>query len=273
MSLQSIFDAVVLGVIEGITEFIPVSSTAHLLLSTDLLGIGSGREKAFWDTFNVLIQLGAILAVVYAYFGRLWGVLLALPSDPAARRFVASIVVAFLPAAVVGLLLHDFIKEVLFNSPALICVVLIVGGVALAVLDRYDIESHHEDAMHFPLWLALVIGLFQCLAIVPGVSRSGATIAGALLMKANKRAAAEFSFFLAIPTMLGAFVLDFYENRDALSGDDLWLILLGFVIAFIAALFVVKTLVDFVARHGFMLFAWWRIVVGVAGLLGLWLWA
>jgi undecaprenyl-diphosphatase len=138
MSLQSIFDAVVLGIVEGVTEFVPVSSTAHLLLSTELLGLGGGLDKAFWDTFNVLIQLGAILAVVVVYFGRLWRVLLALPSDPNARRFVLSVVIAFIPAAVVGLILHDFIKNVLFNSPVLICVVLIVGGVALAALDRYD---------------------------------------------------------------------------------------------------------------------------------------
>jgi undecaprenyl-diphosphatase len=272
MSLQSIFDAIVLGVIEGITEFIPVSSTAHLLLSTELLGIGSGREKAFWDTFNVLIQLGAILAVVYAYFGRLWGVLLKLPSDPAARRFVISIVVAFLPAAIVGLLLHDFIKDVLFNSPALICVVLIVGGFALALLDRFDVHPVHSDAMRFPLWLALAIGIFQCIAIVPGVSRSGATIAGALLMRCDKRSAAEFSFFLAIPTMLGAFVLDFYENSAAFSTGDIGIIALGFVVSFFSALFVVRTLIDFVARHGFAPFAWWRAVVGIAGLIGIWLW-
>jgi undecaprenyl-diphosphatase len=264
-------DAIILGIIEGLTEFIPVSSTAHLLLSTEILGIGADN-KTFWDTFNVLIQLGAILAVVYAYFGRLWGVLLALPTDPAARRFVASIVVAFLPAAIVGLVLHDFIKDVLFNSPALICVVLIVGGVALAALDYFDVHPVHTDAMRFPLKLALIIGLFQCLAIVPGVSRSGATIAGALLMKCDKRAAAEFSFFLAIPTMLGAFVLDFYENSAALSGEDIGIIAIGFVVSFVAALFVVKTLVGFVSRHGFAPFAWWRAVVGVAGLIGLWAW-
>jgi undecaprenyl-diphosphatase len=264
-------DAIILGIIEGITEFIPVSSTAHLLLSTEILGIGADN-KTFWDTFNVLIQLGAILAVVYAYFGRLWGVLLALPTDPAARRFVASIVVAFLPAAIVGLVLHDFIKDVLFNSPALICVVLIVGGVALAALDYFDVHPVHTDAMRFPLKLALIIGLFQCLAIVPGVSRSGATIAGALLMKCDKRAAAEFSFFLAIPTMLGAFVLDFYENSAALAGGDIGIIAIGFVVSFVAALVVVKTLVGFVSRHGFAPFAWWRAVVGVAGLIGLWAW-
>jgi undecaprenyl-diphosphatase len=268
MSLQSIFDAVVLGIVEGITEFLPVSSTAHLLLTTEVLGLGG--EKAFWDTFNVLIQLGAILAVVVVYFARLWGVVLRLPSDPNARRFVISVVVAFIPSAVVGLLLHDFIKTVLFNSPVLICVVLIVGGVALAALDRYDVEPAHQDAMAFPLWVALAIGLFQCLAIVPGVSRSGATIAGALLMKCQKSAAAEFSFFLAIPTMLGAFVLDFYENAGVLSGGDIGIIAIGFVVSFVSALIVVKTFVGFVGRHGFMPFAWWRIIVGVVGLVGIW---
>jgi len=270
MTMQSTGDAVLLGIVEGITEFIPVSSTAHLILVTDFLGIGDGGSKAFWDTFNVMIQLGAILAVVVVYFGRLWGVLLALPSDPAARRFVASIVLAFLPAAIIGALAFDFIKTVLFNSPALICVVLIVGGVALALLDRYDVDPIHRDAMRIPLGVALTIGLVQCVAMVPGVSRSGATIAGALLMKCDKRAAAEFSFFLAIPTMLGAFVLDFYENRGVLSVRDIGTVAIGFVVAFVSALIVVRTLVDFVARHGFMPFAWWRIAVGVLGLAGLW---
>jgi undecaprenyl-diphosphatase len=257
--------------VEGITEFIPVSSTAHLLLSTQLLGLGDGDRKAFWDTFSVLIQLGAILAVVVAYFGRLWGVLMALPSDPAARRFVLTIVAGFVPAAIVGLLLHDFIKDVLFNSPVLICVVLIVGGVVLMALDRYDVRPVHSDAMRFPIWLAFVIGLFQCLAIVPGVSRSGATIAGALLMRCEKRSAAEFSFFLAIPTMLGAFALDFYQNAGTLSGSDIGIIAVGFVVSFLSALFVVKTLIAFVGRHGFTPFGWWRIVVGALGLVGLWL--
>jgi len=270
MSLQSIFDAVVLGIVEGITEFVPVSSTAHLVLSTELLGLGTNGEKAFWDTFSVLIQLGAILAVVVVYFRRLWGVLLALPTDPNARRFVLSVIVAFVPSAIVGLLLHDFIKNVLFNSPVLICAVLIVGGVALAALDRLDADPVYPSAMQIPLGVALVIGVFQCLAIVPGVSRSGATIGGALLMKCDKPAAAEFSFFLAIPTMLGAFVLDFYENRGALSGDDLGIILVGFVVSFLAALVVVRTLVGYVSRHGFMLFAWWRIAVGAVGLVALW---
>ena len=270
MNLQSIFDAVLLGILEGITEFIPVSSTGHLLLATEFLGLGDEGRKAFWDTFNVLIQLGAILAVVVVYFGRLWRVFVTLPNDPQSRRFAVSVAAAFLPSAIVGLLAHDFIKTVLFNSPTLICVVLIVGGVLLALLDRYDVKPVHPDAMRFPLGVALAIGLFQCLSIVPGVSRSGATIAGALLMRCDKRAAAEFSFFLAIPTMLGAFILDFYENSGVLSGQDIGIVAIGFVVSFVAALIVVRTFVDFVARHGFAPFAWWRIAIGTAGLTAIW---
>jgi len=270
MNGQSIFDAVLLGIVEGLTEFIPVSSTGHLILTARLLGLEDGGRAEFWNTFNVLIQLGAILAVVVVYFGRLWNVLIGLPRDPAARRFALSIIIAFVPAALVGVLAHDFIKAVLFNSPALICTVLILGGIALALLDRYDVNPVHGDAMHIPLRVALAIGLFQCLAIVPGVSRSGATIAGALLMRCDKRAAAEFSFFLAIPTMLGAFVLDFYENRASLAGADIAIIAIGFVVSFLAALVVVRTLIAFVGRHGFMPFAWWRIAVGAVGLVVIW---
>jgi undecaprenyl-diphosphatase len=193
---------------------------------------------------------------------------LALPSDPAARRFAASILLAFLPAAIVGLIAHDYIKAVLFN-PVLTCIVLIVGGVVLALLDRHDTDPVHMDAMRIPLGVALAIGLIQCISMVPGVSRSGATIAGALLMRCDKRAAAEFSFFLAIPTMLGAFVLDFYENAATLSHSDLGIIGIGFAVSFVSALIVVRTLIGFVARHGFMPFAWWRIVVGSVGLAAL----
>jgi undecaprenyl-diphosphatase len=258
--------AVGLGFLEGLTEFIPVSSTGHLLLAAHFLGFrSSGR------TFEVLIQLGAILAVLSVYFARLWRVALALPHDPRARRFVLAVLLAFLPAAVFGALGHDLIKTVLFETPALICVMLILGGVALMFIDRLDRDVRFDDAMAYPPRLALAIGLFQCLALVPGVSRSGATIAGALLLGCDKRSAAEFSFFLAIPTMAGAFAYDLYKNRDVLSADDAALIAAGFVAAFVAALLVVRTLLDFVSRHGFTPFAWWRIVVGTAGLIGLWL--
>ena len=255
--------AVVLGIIEGLTEFIPVSSTGHLLLASQLLGL----KEPFWGTFNVLIQLGAILAVVVLYFARLWRVLVTLPSDPQARRFVLSVLVAFLPAAVVGLGLHHFIKTVLFDSPQLICWSLIVGGVILWAVDRFEPRARHTDAMRYPLWTSLGIGVFQCLAIVPGVSRSGATITGALLMGADKRSAAEFSFFLAIPTMLGAFAVDFWENRKSIDTHHFGLIAVGFVVSFIVGLVVVRSLLGFVQKRGYAPFAIWRIGVGVLGLI------
>jgi len=254
--------AIILGLVEGLTEFIPVSSTGHLLLAKQALGLGNEP----WDTFIVMIQLGAILAVVALYFSRLWKVLLALPGrDPAARRFALSVLLAFLPSALIGLLFHDFIKAVLFN-PVVVCVSLILGGIALIALERWAPKPREHDAMGFSLKTALGVGLFQCLSIIPGVSRSGATIVGGLLLGVDKRAAAEFSFFLAIPTMVGAFGLDFWESRDLLTGPVITLIAIGFLVSFVSGLFVVRTMLDFVTRHGFTPFAWWRIVVGVIGL-------
>lgn len=264
MQIATLIEAALLGLLEGLTEFIPVSSTGHLLLASHFLGFESSGK-----TFEVLIQLGAVLAILAVYFAKLWRVFTALPYDPAARRFALTIVLAFLPAAIVGVLAHGFIKSVLFESPALICVMLITGGVALAIIDRLALTPRHENAMSFPPRIALGIGVFQVLAMVPGVSRSGSTIAGALLLGCDKRSAAEFSFFLAIPTMAGAFTYDLYQNRHVLSADDAALVAVGFIAAFLAALFVVKRLLDFVSRHGFLPFAIWRIVVGVAGLIGL----
>ena len=255
--------ALVLGVIEGLTEFIPVSSTGHLILASDALGL----NEPFWGTFNVLIQLGAILAVVVLYFARLWKVLVTLPSDPHSRRFALSIVVASLPAAVLGFGLHDFIKRVLFDSPQLICWSLIAGGVVLLALDRFEPKARHTDAMRYPLWTSLGVGIIQCLAMIPGVSRSGATIAGALLMGGDKRSAAEFSFFLAIPTMVGAFALDFYKNRNSLDMHHLDIIAVGFVVSFVVGLVVVRGLLGFVQKRGFWPFAVWRILVGALGLV------
>ncbi|MCC6949282.1 MAG: undecaprenyl-diphosphate phosphatase [Bradyrhizobiaceae bacterium] len=266
MTLGALIEAVLLGLLEGLTEFIPVSSTAHLLLAGHFLGFRSpGR------TFEVLIQLGSILAVVVLYFAKLWRVALALPTDPAARRFAIGIVIAFLPAAIIGATFHGFIKSVLFETPALICTTLIIGGVILFFIDRMQIAPKYSDAMQFPPMVALKIGLFQTLALIPGMSRSGSTIVGALLLGCERRAAAEFSFFLAMPTMLGAFVYDLFKNRALLSFDDGLLILLGFVAAFCAAILVVRSLLDFVSRNGFAVFALWRIVVGGLGLAGLYL--
>ncbi|MBU4531701.1 MAG: undecaprenyl-diphosphate phosphatase [Hoeflea sp.] len=255
-----------LGLIEGLTEFIPVSSTAHLLLAGHFLGFQSPG-----NSFEVLIQLGAILAILSVYFARLWKLAMDLPSSARARRFVAAIVLAFLPAAVIGALAHGFIKSVLFESTALICWVLIGGGIILLMIDRMKLTPKYTDVMDYPPSLAFKIGLFQCLAMIPGTSRSGATIAGALLMGTDKRSAAEFSFFLAMPTMAGAFALDLYKNYDKLAYDDVVTIVVGFITAFIAGVIVVRSLLDFISRHGFAPFAWWRIGVGTAGLIGLWL--
>ena len=267
MDLISILQAFLLGAIEGLTEFIPVSSTGHLLLIGHFLGFDSTG-----NTFEVLIQLGAILAILSVYFARLWNVALRLPTDPSARRFVLSVLIAFLPAVIIGVLAHDFIKTVLFESPALICTTLVVGGVILLLIDRMPLEPRYNDAMGYPLSLALKIGLFQCLAMIPGVSRSGATIAGALLMGTDKRSAAEFSFFLAMPTMAGAFAYDLYKSGAQLSSDDVVLIVIGFVTAFFTAVLVVRALLDFVSKHGFAPFAYWRIAVGLAGFAGLAIW-
>ncbi|WP_085024863.1 undecaprenyl-diphosphate phosphatase [Ensifer aridi] len=266
MADQSIVSAFVLGLIEGLTEFIPVSSTAHVLLAGHFLGFRSPG-----NTFAVLIQLGAILAILLVYFQKLLSIALALPTSIKARRFVFSVLLAFLPAALIGAAAHGFIKSVLFETPMLICIVLIVGGIILYAIDHLPLSPRYTDVFDYPPSLALKIGLFQCLAMIPGTSRSGATIAGALLMGTDKRSAAEFSFFLAMPTMLGAFTIDLYKNRDALSFDDVGLIAVGFIAAFVAGIFVVRSLLDFVSHRGFTPFAIWRVLVGTAGLIGLWL--
>lgn len=264
MATQSVFDALILGVLEGLTEFIPVSSTGHILLAGHFLGFESTGK-----TFEVVIQLGAVLAILLVYAGRLWEVARAIPTDPNARRFVLSVLVAFIPAVIVGVLAHDVIKNVLFETPVLIAVMLILGGFVLLWIDKRPYEPEHEDAMRFPVRVALGIGLFQCLAMIPGVSRSGSTIVGGLLLGASKRAAAEFSFFLSMPTMGGAFAYDLYKNRDVLSFDDATIIAIGFVAAFVSALFVVRRLLDFVSRRGYSLFGWWRIIVGSVALVAL----
>ena len=263
MSIYDAIEAIILGIVEGLTEFIPVSSTGHLLLIGHFLGFESNGK-----TFEVLIQLGAILAILSVYASRLWAIAVALPRDREAQRFVLGVLVAFLPAMVLGALLHSFIKDYLFN-PLIVCYMLIAGGFVLLAVDNMDLEVRYKNPYVFPLPMYLKIGLFQCLAMVPGVSRSGATIVGAMLMGADKRSAAEFSFFLAMPTMAGAFAYDLYKNRDSLSTHDALLIVLGFVSAFIVAVFVVRYLLDFVSRRGFAPFGWWRIAVGALGLAAL----
>lgn len=266
MEYDSIISALILGVVEGLTEFIPVSSTGHILLLGHFLGFESTGK-----TFEVLIQLGAILAILTIYFHRLLSIVKALPTSASARKFVFGVVIAFLPAAFAGVYLHTIIKTVLFESPMLICIMLILGGFALLWVDRKasTMTPKFTDIEKYPLWLCLVVGLFQCLALVPGVSRSGATIAGSLLLGTDKRSAAEFTFFLAMPTMGGAFVYDLYKNIDYVTADDLLLVAVGFAAAFVMGAIVVKYLLDFVSKHGFAPFAYWRIFIGVVGLIGL----
>lgn len=258
--------AIILGLVEGLTEFIPVSSTGHLLLTQKLLGLTDPR----WASFIVLIQLGAILAVVALYFARLWKVLIGLPTDPKARHFAVSVLVAFLPAMVVGLFLYDFITTVLFESVTVICVSLIVGGFVLIALEKFAPAPREHDAMALSWKRSIGVGLFQCISVIPGVSRSGATIAGGLLLGLDKRAAAEFSFFLAIPTMVGASTWDIIQSGASIDWGFGEIIAIGFVVSFISGWLVVKTMVDFVAKHGFAPFAWWRVAVGVLGLGLVW---
>jgi undecaprenyl-diphosphatase len=236
-----------------------------MLLVKRFFGLGEG---SFWDSFIVLIQLGAILAIVVIYFAKLWRVALGMFSNADDRRFVIGLLVAFLPAAVIGAAAGSYIKAFLFN-PWVVCFSLIVGGAILLWVDQLDLKPHQHDAMTFPLPMYLMIGFAQCLAMIPGVSRSGASIVAAMLLGADKRAAAEFSFFLAIPTMVGAFAYDLYKNRADMTVDHAGIIAIGFAVSFVTAIIVVKTFLTYVTRHGFTLFAWWRVIVGTLGLVAL----
>lgn len=256
--------AIVLGLVEGLTEFIPVSSTGHMLLLGHFIGFESSGK-----TFEIVIQLGALLAIVSVYFRELWLLATRWPFDPHARRFLIGLLVAFLPAAVIGFVAYGFIKTVLFTTPMVICIALVVGGVALLWLDRMPKKPRFLDADLYPMRLYFLIGLFQCLAMIPGVSRSGATIAGGLLLGTDKRSAAEFSFFLALPTMGAAVAYDLFKNWKVLDFTDFGLIAVGFVVAFLTALAVVRFLLEFVSKRGFAPFAWWRIVVGTVGAVAL----
>jgi len=255
-------DAILLGIVEGLTEFVPVSSTGHLLLGNALLGF----EGPPGHTFEIAVQLGAILAILWVYRAKLLGVALGLASEPADRRFARNVILAFIPALVLGFTLHGFIKGVLFN-PWVVSVALVAGGVAILWIERnVPLARIHEVDQIGPL-MAFKIGACQVVAMIPGVSRAGATIMGALLMGVDRKTATEFSFFLAIPTMLGATVYDLYKNRHLLGAEDFNIIAVGFVTAFVAALLVVRTVVGFVARHGFAPFAWYRIALGSVALV------
>jgi len=253
-----------LGLLEGLTEFIPVSSTGHLLLASYFLGFDNSGK-----TFEVVIQLGAVLALVSIYAAKLMGLAFASRHDANARRALVGLLLAFLPAVFIGLLAHDFIKTVLFESPMLIAVMLILGGIVLLVIDRIAPPPVIFDATELPLRKAFWIGVFQCVAMIPGVSRSGATIVGALMLGVEKRAAAEFSFLLSLPTMAAAVGYDLFKSRDVLDFTALSEIAVGFAVAFITALLVVRAVLNFVGKHGYAVFGWWRIAVGSVAMLAL----
>ncbi len=259
--MEIFFTALLLGLIEGLTEFLPVSSTGHLILAGDLLGFKGPADK----TFEIVIQLGAILAVCVVYWRKLRDAALGLPSDAASRAFVRNVLLAFLPAAVIGAAAYKYIKALL-ESPMTVAVALVAGGVAILVIERIVKKPRVDTIEGMTAGLALQIGLCQVLAMVPGVSRAGATIMGSMLLGVDRRTAAEFSFFLAIPTMVGATALSLYKARHDLSFDGATLIAGGFVMAFLSALVVVRSFIGFIGRHGFAPFAWYRIVVGLVAI-------
>ena len=252
--------AALLGVIQGLTEFLPVSSTAHLLVAGRLLGHDD-------PAFTVMIQLGSVLAIIWLYRAKILAVLRGLPSDRDAQRFAAMILVAFIPAVIAGAVLADYVQTVLYESVRVIAVALIAGGVAMLFVERFRPAPAVLDAERTPVSRAFGIGLCQALALVPGVSRSGATIVGGMLMRLDRAAAAEFSFFLAIPTMVAAFVYSLLEIRDSLAPERAAEIAIGFVAAFAAAALVVRPFLSFVKRSGFAPFAWYRVACGVALLM------
>lgn len=261
--------AVLLGIVEGLTEFIPVSSTGHLILASALFGYDADQ----WKVFNIVIQLGAILAVVVQYWRTFWAAGLGiLKRQPESIRFVVNLLVAFTPAAVIGLIMKDYI-DIMLGSPMVVAWALVIGGILILVIEKVAKEGPPTGIGQLPIKQALGVGLVQCIAMVPGVSRSGATIMGALAMGIERRTAAEFSFFLAIPTMMGATTLELWEAREQLAAGTMavgWSeIAIGFVVSFIVALIVIRAFVAYVSRAGFAPFAWYRIVIGIAA--GIWL--
>jgi undecaprenyl-diphosphatase len=254
--------AAVLGVVEGLTEFLPVSSTGHLLLMEHFLGWG---DDSFGKSFAILIQLGAILALLTIYFGRIWAVATNMFTQWDAARFVIGVLIAFLPAAVIGALAYPFIKSHLFDV-RVVCTMFIVGGFLLLLVDRMNLHPRYHESTGFPLPMYLGIGVLQCLAMIPGVSRSGATIVGAMLFGADRRSAAEFSFWLAMPTMIGAFAYEAFKSRHDLASSNILTIAVGFILSFIFGWIVVKTFLRYIQHHSFAVFAWWRIVIGALGL-------
>nr|WP_209308523.1 undecaprenyl-diphosphate phosphatase [Sphingomonas corticis] len=254
--------AILLGIVEGVTEFLPVSSTGHLVLATELLGYDPKR----WAVFNIAIQPGAILAIVALYWRTFLAVATGLAKrEPQSVAFVRNLLLAFVPAVALGLAFNDEI-EALLESAVTVAWALIAGGIAILVIERLAKTHTVGGISGVSSGQSLKIGLVQCIAMIPGVSRSGATIMGAMALGIDRRTAAEFSFFLALPTLTGATVLQLVKHRDAITGGDVQLIAIGFVVSFVVALAVVKAFLAVVTKHGFAPFAWYRIVAGALAL-------
>src|SRR6478672_604268 len=258
--------AIILGIVEGVTEFLPVSSTGHLILATELLGFDA--EK--WAAFNVIIQLGAILAIVVLYWRTFWAVLEGMvQGNSVSWRFVRNIIIAFLPSAIFGFILINTIEALLGNA-YVVAIAFILGGIAILAIEKMVKQTPTVGVAEMPLKTVVAVGLVQCLAMIPGVSRSGATIMGGLSLGVERRTAAEFSFFLAIPTMAGATTLELVKHHDTLlsgaSGVGFTAVAVGFIVSFIVAIVVVRAFVHYISRHGFAPFAWYRIVAGAVAL-------
>lgn len=262
MDLILLFKAFILGVVEGMTEFLPISSTGHLILIGSLLDFNDERGKVF----TIAIQLGAILAVCWEYRSKVVQIITGIGHDEASNRFVINLLVAFLPAAILGFFFISIIKSYLFH-PVPVAIALVVGGLLILWAERreHTVEVESVDDMDWKH--ALKVGCAQCLAMIPGTSRSGATIIGGLLFGLSRKAAAEFSFFLAIPTMFAATVYDIYKNQEFLEWNDFSMFAVGFIAAFISALIAIRGLVRFVSNHDFTIFAWYRIVFGIVILI------
>ena len=254
--------AAVLGIIQGITEFLPISSTGHLIFFGEMFALPGDVSKSF----DIIIQLGSILAVFWVYLDRIKRVAVGSISDHGSRRFIAVILIAFMPAMVIGGGFHGYIKAHLYNSQV-VGIALIIGGIILLVVERFIHRVQHREIERIPFGVALGIGFFQCLALIPGTSRSGATIIGAILMGVERRMAVEFSFFLAIPTMIAATSYEIYKSWHQLTWDGGTLIAVGFLFAFVSSLLVVKTLIAFISRYGLAPFGFYRIMLGTAILL------
>lgn len=262
MDFFSLIQSVILGVVEGLTEFLPISSTGHLIIAGDLLAYTGEQAK----TFEICIQLGAILAVCWLYRQRLLRVVTGMTRDAGSQRFMVNLIVGVLPSAIFGLLLHKLIKAHLFNS-VVVAIAMIVGGFVILLVERREREPRITEVDQMDWRDALKLGLAQVFSLIPGTSRSGATIIGGLLFGLSRQAATEFSFFLAIPTMFLATGYDVYKSWHALAQQDLAFFAVGFVTAFFSALLAIKGLIRYVAHHDFKIFAWYRIVFGTIALI------